>query len=93
MTDKPERPPDWSDEEWAEYQAWHESLPEDVEREGSRNAVIIGRQSAPGDLLIVITPCQIELVTREEMESWGDIPKAYSIIDPRRDLPKSNATR
>ena len=47
MTDKPDRPPDWPDEEWAEHLAWHESLPEDVEREGSRHADIIGRD--PGD--------------------------------------------
>ena len=42
------KPEDWSDEEWAEYLAWHESLPEYVERDGSRHADIIGRD--PGDL-------------------------------------------
>ena len=106
MTDKPERPPDWSDEEWAEYLAWHESLPEDVEREGSRHAVMIGAKDdvigakekpasamtdnppEPGDLLIVISLCTIEIVPREVVESWGDLPETYSILDPSRNLPK-----
>ena len=35
MTDnKPQRPPDWSDQEWAEFLAWHDGLPEDVEGPG-----------------------------------------------------------
>ena len=40
------RPEGWSDAEWAEYLAWHESLPEDIETEGSRHAVMIGSKDA-----------------------------------------------
>ena len=45
MTDKPKKPPDWSNQVWAEYRRWHDSLPEDIEMEGSRHAVIIGKLS------------------------------------------------
>ncbi len=53
------KPEDWSEEGWAEYVAWHESLPEDVEREDSRQAVINGRD--PGDLQELRQPEEVIL--------------------------------
>jgi len=43
-----EKPLHWSDEDWAEYQRWHQSLPEDVEVDGARHMVMIGRK---GDII------------------------------------------
>lgn len=58
-----DRPQGWSKEEWAEYQAWRDSLPEDVESDGSRHAVMVGDKGA------VTAPPEEEPEPEEEAES------------------------